>query len=311
MATETTRSQPYVLVPLDGAAIAEQAIPFAAALPGPGGRLAFVQVIPGVEPIRDLLGRVTVPEGAVEDVEEDRARAELGEIAGRWASLLPGGPELVVAVGDPAEAIVRVAEERGAALIVAASHGRGALGRLAFGSVADALTRTAACPVLIVRARDARAELALPAFGRVLVPTDGSARAAAAYPVAVDLARRLDLPIHLVRAVSAAGIAPFSPLAEPYPSPFAEEALEDAEDEAQASLDAAAADLTSQGVRVSAELAMGSAIDVIEETTEADDVIVLASHRRGGIERWLLGSVAESLVREGRAPVVLVPAQAG
>lgn len=299
-----------LLVPLDGSAVAEQAIPVAAVLAGADGRLVFVQVIPGVEPVRDLVGRVSIPEEAVEDQEEARAAAVLRATAERWRGILPGEPEIAVEVGDPADRIVRLAEERGATLIVAASHGRGAFGRLAFGSVADALSRTAACPVLIVRARPGRAEMARPGFARVLVPTDGSELAAAAYPVATALAGRLHAPVHLLRAVSAVGIAPFSPLAEPYPVPLAEEAMEEAEDEAQAALDAAASRVAASGVPVTTELAIGSPVEVIEERTRPDDLIVLASHRRSGVERWLLGSMAESLVREGRAPVVLVPARA-
>jgi nucleotide-binding universal stress UspA family protein len=54
--------------------------------------------------------------------------------------------------GDPAEEIVRVAEEVAADLIVMATHGRTGLGRLLMGSVAEEVLRKAPCPVLTVRA---------------------------------------------------------------------------------------------------------------------------------------------------------------
>lgn len=54
-------------------------------------------------------------------------------------------------VGDPAEKIVRLAEDRHADLIVMGSHGRTGLRRLLAGSVAEAVMRTAPCPVLTVR----------------------------------------------------------------------------------------------------------------------------------------------------------------
>jgi nucleotide-binding universal stress UspA family protein len=53
--------------------------------------------------------------------------------------------------GDPAHAIVKVAEEEGADMIVLASHGRTGLSRLLMGSVAELVVRHAKCPVLTVK----------------------------------------------------------------------------------------------------------------------------------------------------------------
>ena len=54
-------------------------------------------------------------------------------------------------VGDPADAIVKVAESEGADLIVMGTHGRTGLTRFLMGSVAEAVVRRAPCPVLTVR----------------------------------------------------------------------------------------------------------------------------------------------------------------
>jgi nucleotide-binding universal stress UspA family protein len=53
--------------------------------------------------------------------------------------------------GDPAAEIVRLAESEGADMIVMATHGRTGLRRLLMGSVAEAVVRRAACPVLTVK----------------------------------------------------------------------------------------------------------------------------------------------------------------
>jgi nucleotide-binding universal stress UspA family protein len=58
-------------------------------------------------------------------------------------------------VGSAAEVITDRARERGADLIAMTTHGRGGLGRLVFGSVADAVLRSAPCPIFLVRAREA------------------------------------------------------------------------------------------------------------------------------------------------------------
>jgi nucleotide-binding universal stress UspA family protein len=60
-------------------------------------------------------------------------------------------PELVVCAGSPAHEIVRCAAERGVDIIVMGTHGRGAVGHMLMGSVAEKVVRTAPCPVLVVR----------------------------------------------------------------------------------------------------------------------------------------------------------------
>jgi nucleotide-binding universal stress UspA family protein len=59
--------------------------------------------------------------------------------------------EDLMAHGEPAAEIVRVADERGAGLIVISSHGRTGLGRILFGSTAESVVRHARCPVLVVK----------------------------------------------------------------------------------------------------------------------------------------------------------------
>jgi len=53
--------------------------------------------------------------------------------------------------GEAASEIVRVAKERSVDLIVVSSHGRTGLGRILFGSTAEAVVRHAPCPVLVVK----------------------------------------------------------------------------------------------------------------------------------------------------------------
>ena len=59
--------------------------------------------------------------------------------------------EEVIVHGDAAAEIVRVAKEKNVDLIVLSSHGRTGLGRILFGSTAEAVVRHASCPVLVVK----------------------------------------------------------------------------------------------------------------------------------------------------------------
>jgi nucleotide-binding universal stress UspA family protein len=64
----------------------------------------------------------------------------------------PGVPaEYRLVTGDPAEAVVQLAEQEGADLIVLGSHGRTGLSRLLMGSVAEVIVRKAHCPVLVYK----------------------------------------------------------------------------------------------------------------------------------------------------------------
>jgi nucleotide-binding universal stress UspA family protein len=66
---------------------------------------------------------------------------------------LPASVQEFLPAGDPATEIVNAAKEWPADIIVLGSHGRGGVSRALLGSVAEAVTRHAPCPVLVVRAR--------------------------------------------------------------------------------------------------------------------------------------------------------------
>ena len=166
-----------ILVPLDGSRLAEQALPYAQQLAEPGCQLILLEV------------------GQDED--------DLGLLERHADSCA----SLETAVGDPAEQILRVAKDLNVGLIVMTTHGRGALGRWAFGSVADAVTRTSPVPVFVVHPQDGDSEVA-PVIQRVVVPLDGSPLAEEALPTAMSLVRRLHVPVHLVTAIDVTKILP-------------------------------------------------------------------------------------------------------
>jgi nucleotide-binding universal stress UspA family protein len=83
-----------------------------------------------------------------------------------------------VLFGDPAEELLRFAEEHGFALVIVGTHRRGVLGRVGLGSVAQRLIRESRCPVLV--ARDAGL---LEKFGEKWQPHRSTAAARSAGPV--------------------------------------------------------------------------------------------------------------------------------
>jgi nucleotide-binding universal stress UspA family protein len=142
------------LVPLDGSSVAETMIPFIVDIAGPlDMEVVLLRV---VEPIPPM-----VIEGAryaeIEDVEARRMDAEeyLAPIAVELRNKAVR-VETRVSRGNPAEQIVAVARETGADLIAMSTHGRGGLGRLVFGSVAQAVLRHVDIPVFLMRATEAQ-----------------------------------------------------------------------------------------------------------------------------------------------------------
>ena len=117
--------------------------------------------VPGLGPQGDLDpasgGRVggtafQSPPGVVRRDRGEEAQTRLRDLV---ANAFQGPWEVEVAMGPPADTIVRVAQERGADLIVMSTHGRTGLQHVLMGSVAEKVVRLAPCPVLTVKHRAA------------------------------------------------------------------------------------------------------------------------------------------------------------
>lgn len=295
-----------LLVPLDGSPLADHAIPYAAALAAAGARIVLFRVLPRFGEAEGVLGRLTVTETVSQAVDRaaredlERGAAALGD---RFAV------ELATATGEPADTILAAVEAQGIGAVVIASHGRGAVGRWMFGSVADRVARATPVPVAIVRPEDPDAPPAPVALRRLLVPLDGSDLAMEALPVAEQIAATHGWPVHLLTAIE---VSALTPIAVPGPGlamsgGLYEEVYDELRLGAQETLDAAAARLGS-GARTTTEVRVGPPYAAIADALQPGDLIVLTSHGRSGLRRWLLGSVAEQLVRFAPAPVMLVPA---
>ena len=303
-----------VLTPIDGSELALGALPWAANMAGPAGNVILLQVIP--PDLRDRESRNAQAgsgdEGSqvIQDAWASAAAADLDEAVQALAGTGVNVARAVVA-GKPDEEIVSTAAQHGTDLIAMASHGRGTIGRAIFGSVADRVARTSTVPVLIVRAP--AEEAGEPGtIARLIVPLDGSEIAKRALPVASDLAHRLDIPIHVVRAIDPVTSMPVARVvfgAAPIVNAELTSRLwQEAESEAEATVADAMTSLKDEGIEASGAVLNGSPFFAISEVTKPGDLIVLTSHGRGGVRRWLLGSVAEKLVREAPVPVLLVPA---
>ncbi len=141
-----------ILLPTDFSECGNYALSYATSLARTfGASIICVHVIEPIVPTVGYSGMTEpLPIADISDQIEDSAERELPKFAEREECAGLDVEELIVH-GDAAAEIVRVARERQVDLIVVSSHGRTGLGRILFGSTAEAVVRHASCPVLVVK----------------------------------------------------------------------------------------------------------------------------------------------------------------
>jgi nucleotide-binding universal stress UspA family protein len=303
-----------LLVPLDGSALAEQALGQAAAIARVTG--AAIHIVTVHQPrARDGYG-----DAPGDDRSWDNEHRYLEGIA---SELDMGGSIRVsysMLSGDPEEVISLRAGDVDADLIVITSHGRTGFSRTWFGSVADGLVRRGPAPVLILRpiSGDARRTAVHPLFNHVLVPLDGSRLAAEILPTAIDLAGCSHARITLLGVVQPIPLSAFEPVSLiPYSVLLRDESV------TQDLVAHATSDLTDLSTRLMADGAGAIDADVVVADSVAHgivefarsndvDLVAISTHGRG-TSRYLVGSVADKVLRASGLPILLrrsVPALA-
>lgn len=298
-----------ILVPLDGSTQAEQALPLALRIAAQGGELILLRVRSGPESFDDFWASERLPAADREAAADAAIRSSLAPLA--ESAKAAGIPvRIEVAGGDPTQEIIRLAEAEQVDLIVMTTRGRGALDRAVFGSVADRIVHHGTRPTLIVRVDTAGT---LP--DRVVVPLDRSPVAEQALPVAAWVAERLGVPVHLVHVVVLAEI--IEEIERTSPPDRRVAPAPDAYDRARARSEAAAAGylaghaqrLQERGISVSTDVRTGTPVFVLLELLRPGDLAVMTTRGLGGFGRLWIGSVADKLVRQAAAPVLLVRAE--
>ncbi|MFL5665411.1 MAG: universal stress protein [Ktedonobacteraceae bacterium] len=309
-----------ILVPLDGSERAEQALPVAARIArGSGGSVILLQVIDVAAFPYAYVAHPPMIEGLIE-TNLNEAREYLTDVT--TSSMFNGVPtDIHVPFGSVTSQILSVTDASQADSIVLTSRGYTSVTRWVLGSVAEYVVRHASLPVLLLREGNASHADLLPETERpvrALVPLDGSFFAKAALEPAAFLVSALAAPargtLHLTRVVkptkpATEGVQKNSVhKAERYLRVIADQVREELLTRSEA------LDLTiSWSVVVNQDVAEGI-ISVAEhgERDEGDDVsggcdvIAMTTHGRSGLQRWVMGSVTESVLNKTRLPLLVV-----
>ena len=295
-----------ILVPLDGSPIAQGILPCVKTLArGFGSTIILFHAAEA--PVEPRGGRQK--EYAEQTTARIRALAE-EYLAGVAKALRRGRfkVEMKVGLGGVASSIADFAEAEKADLIAMSTHGRAGLARWMLGSAPDRVLRHAHQPVLLVRPTGETPvdQKPLP-LKKIIVPLDGSRAAEAVLPHVQEIAKTLKLEVVLIQVISAETTVQFSPMG---PDTWAVPAdvLQRIDVVASGYLTGVGKHIQRQGIPASWDVLRGAASHSIVEFAKETpgSLVAMTTHGRSGLGRWVLGSVADQVVRASGEPVLVI-----
>jgi nucleotide-binding universal stress UspA family protein len=285
-----------ILVPLDGSATAEQAIPYANRVARATGanllllQAATSQTFAGTELVVDH-------PTAIAD-----ARAYLDKLAQLLRTWDLTVETSVPVREDAAGAIVDEVRAKDVDFVIMTTHGRSAAGRWLYGSVADEVIRRVPVPVMLVPP-DSAAVWPETRPPRILVPLDGSPFSECVLPPVSTLGAEMNAELVLMRVLEWPPLVAAADIdVQLYPT------LEEQLDEFESYLETHAEQVSGALPTVRTCVKRGRPGLAIADAAreEKADLIAMATHGRSGLMRMLLGSVATSTLRHARVPVLFV-----
>ena len=287
-----------ILVPLDGSALAEMALPYAELLSGKLGSEVVLMCVRDAGDIASQRISQVYLERMVEATREGsrRVRQQPGVIEIKSA----------VQVGNPAWEIVEYARREKVDLIVMATHGRSGVKHWPLGNVAEKVARATDRPIMLIRANGAAGTVHGDGImAKIIVPLDGSKEGEAALPYVEHLASKLGARVVLLQVLATGYIG----LGYTYVG-YTEQQIASDTVLAREYLDKIASRLRVSGIQTELVLRQGNAaeeiIDLAGETSAG--IVAMSTHGRSGIGRWVYGSVAEKVLHGGTRPLLLVRA---
>ena len=292
-----------ILVPLDGSELAERALEPALALSRAAqGELLLLSV--------PYLKHLFVQERAgygmlLPHQSMNHTRQELADYL-QTVTEKHAQPDVLLHTmiddGDEASVIVDTAAAEEIDLIVMSTHGRTGFSRWYLGSVAERVLQSAPCPVMIVR--EARP------FSRILITLDGSPLSERALGPGFTLANCFDSAVTLLRVEQPEDIDhDFMADLDALEQGLGSQVRDDLYYQTERYLSRVAAQcqhLSSQKVQtmpLKGPIAKG-----ILEAIEAEeiDLVVMSTHGRTGLRRWVFGSISEKIMRRAQCAVLIV-----
>jgi nucleotide-binding universal stress UspA family protein len=297
-----------ILVPLDGSELAQRSLdPALSIARGSGGKVILLNVpiyrmvlVPGTAGLGQVL-----PDDSLDLVSRDQTLAYLERI--KEARQEPDlAIKTVVMEGDVAGNIVDLAANEGVDLIVMTTHGYSGFTHWMMGSITERVLRHAPCPVLVIRCEDKPAQVA--------ITLDGSLLAEEALGPGLELARLFGAQVTLFRVEDESELGRIEKGMLDMASPgLSWEVVKGTS--ALHYLENIASAHRFRALPIEIVVAEGPPARAILEFIEENqvDLLVMATHGRTGIRRWVYGSVTEKCLHNTACAILVVrpPVEAG
>jgi nucleotide-binding universal stress UspA family protein len=291
-----------IIVPLDRSELAEKALPLAASIAARLERPLQLTLVHTGIPMLPEAGPNGMPDLDAQLRQDEQAY--LVKVARRLEQESGVSITTTILEGPVAPTLIAHTQSTVADLVVMSTHGRGGLSRLFLGSVADRLIRELHCPLVLVHAGNAPAAPPSGEPRRVLIPLDGSALAESI----IDRVLAVFGPDHVV--LDLVQVVPpshelFTSASAPLAAP---RHLEQHLLVANRYLHAVATRLRQLGLTVYIQARVDSSVAhaiLCCADERQSQLIAVATRGLGGLERVLLGSVTDKLVRGARVPLLV------
>jgi len=294
----------HILVPLDGSTLAESALPAAASL---ASTLKVAVTLFHV-----------IEQNAPEAVHKDRHLRQANEAEAYLQAVAQKSfdPDVKVnwhvhtaEVKDVAGSIVAHAEELGPDLIVMCAHGRSGMRDVLFGSIAQQVIARGGATVLLIRPDESHQAGSF-RLKKLLLPLDDKSVHDDVFPCARALATAYEAEIAMLTVIPTFGTLTGEQAATSSLLPGTASALLDIEEEtASEHLQTHVDELKEEGLLASAAVARGDPATEIVGAGERwkADLLLLATHRKAGMDAFWARSVAPNIARKTKLPLLLLP----
>ncbi|MCA9990353.1 MAG: universal stress protein [Anaerolineales bacterium] len=285
-----------ILVPLDGSSLAEQALKPALALARRSGGQILLLRIPAFQQaiVPDPAGQALVwPE-----IDGENSRIEAADYLRNIQRINPQiTMRTLVIDGDEASTIIDTAQEQDVNLIVMSTHGYSGFTRWMLGSVTEKVLRQAPCPVLVVRSANP--------ITKVVIALDGSLLSEQALDPGLEVAHQLEAEVTLLRVYHGGSLREEERVQLDWTESGLNQRLHES---VRAYLEQTALHTKRPGQEIDYIVLDGAPAQTILDyiDVQGTDLVVMATHGRGGLRRWVYGSITEKVMRSANCSMLII-----